>query len=68
MEQRAQSRRNESRKQMERNLLAEMERIQHDIDLAKQSAELHHLTAEALKKEASSITNSTLSFKKTSTL
>lgn len=53
MEQRAQSRRNESRKQMERNLLAEMERIQHDIDLAKQSSELHHFTAEALKKEVS---------------
>lgn len=51
IEQRVQSRRIESRKQYERNLMVEMERIQRDIELAKQSAELHHLTAETLKKE-----------------
>lgn len=51
MEQRALSRRNESRKQMEKSLLIEMERLQRDIELAKQSTELHHLTAETLKKE-----------------
>lgn len=53
MEQRAQTRRNESKKQMERNLMAEMERLQRDLELAKQSTEVHHLTAESLKKEVS---------------
>lgn len=51
LEQRALSRRNESRRQMEKSLMAEMERLQRDIELAKQSTELHHLTAETLKKE-----------------
>lgn len=51
MEQRSQSRRMESRKQLERNLLAEVERLQKDIELAKQSTDLHHLTAETLKRE-----------------
>lgn len=51
MEQRAQSRRTDSRKQIEKSLLIEMERLQKDIELAKQSTELHHLTAETLKKE-----------------
>lgn len=46
-----QMRKSESRKQFEKTLLAEMERLQKDIDLAKQSTELHHLTAETLKKE-----------------
>lgn len=55
MEQRAQSRRNESRKQLERSLLLEMEHIQKDIELAKQSTELHHLTAETLKKEVAAL-------------
>ncbi|XP_022918226.1 ras association domain-containing protein 8 [Onthophagus taurus] len=64
MEQRAQSRRNESRKQMEMNLLAEMERLQHDIDLAKQGTELHHLTAEALKKEVASLEGAIVEKKK----
>lgn len=53
IEQRAQTRRNESKKQMERNLMAEMERLQRDLELAKQSTEVHHLTAESLKKEVS---------------
>lgn len=53
MEQRVQNRRNDNKKQIERNLLVEMERIQKDIELAKQSADLHHLTAETLKKEVS---------------
>lgn len=51
LEQRMQMRKSESRKQFEKTLLAEMERLQKDIDLAKQSTELHHLTAETLKKE-----------------
>lgn len=51
MEQRSQNRRMESRKQLERNLLAEVERLQKDIELAKQSTDLHHLTAETLKRE-----------------
>lgn len=51
MEQRAQVRRNDSKKQMERNLLVEMERLQRDIDLAKQSTDLHHLTVDTLRKE-----------------
>lgn len=55
MEQRAQVRRLESRKQLEINLLMEMERLQRDIELAKQSTELHHLTAETLKKEVASL-------------
>lgn len=54
MEQRAQVRRNDSKKQMERSLLVEMERLQRDIDLAKQSTDLHHLTVETLKKEVRS--------------
>lgn len=51
VEQRLQMRKSESRKQFEKTLLAEMERLQKDIDMAKQSTELHHLTAETLKKE-----------------
>lgn len=53
MEQRSQSRRQESLKQLERNILLEVERLQKDIELAKQSADLHHLTAETLKREVS---------------
>lgn len=51
MEQRAQVRRNDSKKQMERSLLVEMERLQRDIDMAKQSTDLHHLTVDTLKRE-----------------
>lgn len=53
LEQRAENRRSESRKQIERNLLIEVERLQKDIELAKQSTDLHHLTAETLKREVS---------------
>ncbi|CAH1106376.1 unnamed protein product [Psylliodes chrysocephalus] len=55
MEQRSQSRRQESLKQLERNILLEVERLQKDIELAKQSADLHHLTAETLKREVASL-------------
>nr|XP_023015939.1 ras association domain-containing protein 8 [Leptinotarsa decemlineata]XP_023015944.1 ras association domain-containing protein 8 [Leptinotarsa decemlineata] len=55
IEQRSQSRRSESRKQLERNLLLEVERLQKDIELAKQSTDLHHLTAETLKREVASL-------------
>ncbi|CAG9856548.1 unnamed protein product [Phyllotreta striolata] len=55
MEQRAQSRRQESLKQLERNILLEVDRLQKDIELAKQSAELHHLTAETLKCERTNL-------------
>lgn len=55
LEQRAQMRRSESRKQIERNLFAEMERLQRDVELAKQSTELHHLTADTLKKEVAAL-------------
>ncbi|CAH1159329.1 unnamed protein product [Phaedon cochleariae] len=55
IEQRAQGRRSESRKQLERNLLVEVERLQKDIELAKQSTDLHHLTAETLKREVVSL-------------
>lgn len=51
LEQRAQSRRNDSRKQLEKSFLVEVERLQKEIEIAKQSTELHHLTAETLKKE-----------------
>lgn len=51
LEQRAQFRRNDSRKQLEKGFLVEVERLQKDIELAKQSTDLHHLTAETLKKE-----------------
>lgn len=51
LEQRAESRRSESRKQLEQTLLIEIERLQKDIELAKQSTDLHHLTAETLKRE-----------------
>lgn len=51
LEQRAENRRSESRKQLERNLLIEVERLQKDIELAKQSTDLHHITAETLKRE-----------------
>jgi len=52
-EQRMTSQKFESRKQVEKVILLELERIQKDIELAKQSSELHHLTAEELKKEVS---------------
>lgn len=53
LEQRAQIRRNESQRSLERNLLVEVERLQREIEIAKQSTELHHLTAETLKREVS---------------
>lgn len=53
LETRAQVRRNDNRKHYERNLLVEVERLQRDIEVAKQSTELHHLTADGLKKEVS---------------
>ena len=59
MEQRAQLRRNDSRKQVERNLLAEMDRIQQDIELAKKSMELHNMTTDTLRKEVIKIRNTT---------
>lgn len=52
-EQRMTSQKFESRKEVEKGILLELERIQKDIELAKQSSELHHLTAEELKKEVS---------------
>lgn len=55
MEQRAQVRRNESQRQLERNLVTEVERLQREIELAKQSTEMHHLTAETLKREVSTV-------------
>ncbi|XP_049825799.1 ras association domain-containing protein 8 isoform X2 [Aethina tumida] len=64
MEQRAQCRRSESRKQLERSLLAEVERLQKDIELAKQSTELHHLTAETLKKEVAALETAIIEKKK----
>lgn len=53
LEQRTESRRCESRRQLERNLLLEIERLQKDIELAKQSTDLHHITADTLKREVS---------------
>lgn len=53
IEQRSQNRRTETRKQIERNVLVELERLQKDIELAKQSTDLHHITAETLKREVS---------------
>jgi Ras association domain-containing protein 7/8 len=64
LEQRALSRRNESRRQMEKSLMAEMERLQRDIELAKQSTELHHLTAETLKKEVAALETAIIEKKK----
>lgn len=59
MEQRAQVRRNESQRQLERSLVTEVERLQREIELAKQSTELHHLTAETLKREVNIHRNKT---------
>lgn len=53
IEQRIQNKRNESKKQLERNLMLEVERLQRDIELAKQNTELHQITAENLRKEVS---------------
>ncbi|KAJ8984560.1 hypothetical protein NQ317_006847 [Molorchus minor] len=64
MEQRVQSRRTESRKQLERNLLVEVERLQKDIELAKQSTDLHHLTAETLKREVATLETAIIEKKK----
>lgn len=55
LEQRAQIRRNESQRSLERNLLVEVERLQREIEIAKQSTELHHLTAETLKREVAGL-------------
>lgn len=55
IEQRMSSKKSESRKQVERGILMELERIQKDIELAKKSSELHHSTAETLKKEVDQI-------------
>ncbi|XP_057665025.1 ras association domain-containing protein 8 [Diorhabda carinulata] len=64
LEQRVQSRRAESLKQLERNILTEVERLQKDIELAKQSTDLHHLTAETLKREVASLETAILEKKK----
>ncbi|KAL1506040.1 hypothetical protein ABEB36_005475 [Hypothenemus hampei] len=55
MEQRMTNKKSESRKQVERNVLIELDRIQKEIELAKQSSDLHYLTAEDLKKEVSQL-------------
>lgn len=59
-EQRIQSRRTESRKQFERNFLAEVERLQKDLDIAKQSTEVHHITADTLKIEVAALESAIL--------
>ncbi|ENN73713.1 hypothetical protein YQE_09683, partial [Dendroctonus ponderosae] len=50
-----QRKKHETRKQVERSILMELERIQKDIELAKQSTDMHHLTAEELKKEVAQL-------------
>ncbi|ERL91921.1 hypothetical protein D910_09244 [Dendroctonus ponderosae] len=55
LEQRMSSKKHETRKQVERSILMELERIQKDIELAKQSTDMHHLTAEDLKKEVAQL-------------
>lgn len=55
LEQRAQCRRTDSRKQLEKSFLAEMDKLQKEIEIAKQSTDLHHLTADTLKKEVSAL-------------
>ncbi|XP_066146721.1 ras association domain-containing protein 8 [Euwallacea fornicatus] len=55
LEQRLNSKKFESRKQMEKGILMELERIQKDIELAKHSSDLHHLTAEELKREVAQL-------------
>lgn len=57
LEQRVESRRNESRKQLDQNLLLDVERLQKDIELAKKSTDLHHLTADTLKREVGGVEN-----------
>ncbi|XP_050298149.1 ras association domain-containing protein 8 [Anthonomus grandis grandis] len=64
MEQRICSKKSESRKQVERGILLELERIQKDIELAKQSSDLHHFTAENLKKEVAQLEISIIEKKK----
>ncbi|XP_076274243.1 ras association domain-containing protein 8 isoform X2 [Rhynchophorus ferrugineus] len=64
IEQRMNSKKSESRKQIERSLLLELERIQKDIELAKQSSEIHHLTAETLKKEVAQLETAIIEKKK----
>ncbi|CAH0561296.1 unnamed protein product [Brassicogethes aeneus] len=64
IEQRAHCRRTESRKQLERNLMSEVERLQKDIEVAKQSTELHHITAETLKKEVAALETAIIEKKK----
>lgn len=54
IEQRIQLKRTESKKQFERSLIVELERLQRDIDIAKQNTELHQMTAETLRKEVKS--------------
>lgn len=51
IEQRIQAKRTESKKQLERSLIVEVERLQRDIEIAKQSTDLHQMTAENLRKE-----------------
>lgn len=64
LEQRAIVRRNESRKQMERNLLVEMERLQNDLELAKQGTDMHQMTADTLRKEVASLESAIIEKKK----
>ncbi|VEN39899.1 unnamed protein product [Callosobruchus maculatus] len=63
-EQRTQTRRSESLRQLERNFLIEVERLQKDIDIAKQSTDLHHLTAETLKREVANLETAIIEKKK----
>lgn len=54
-EQKMQQKQNDARRQVHKGLLVEMERLQKDVELAKQSTELHHITAETLKKEVAAL-------------
>lgn len=51
MEERALSRESEERQQMERTLLLEVERLQREVEVAKQGAELAAHSADALRKD-----------------
>lgn len=53
MEQRCLVRENEDRQSMERSLLSEVERLQHEVERARQGAEMSAQCADNLKREVS---------------
>lgn len=64
LEKRAQLRLGESQMQLERSLLTEVDRLQHELELANQSTERNQATAEQLKRDVAILESAIVNKKK----